>query len=230
LRQLAYERVASTLIWQLSEVGFQRHWLQSGVHACFAPFRGISMQLLSRSSSRLLQQVGSVLAIGLLVFSWFACYLCIMGMTEGWGAPWDTAPIRPPIGHWQRSVNDFFESGIGMYLPTAVFLAISLLLYTRTLVRTRAVRTTSLVFGVTNLVALIALIVIVISIQVFLIRTPAHLTPEDWSYWGDFRREWPLTLIALLLFTGLFLIQPYLAHRLRVGLYLAKDCSGEEGG
>ena len=172
------------------------------------------MQLQSQFSLKMLHRIGNVLAIGILIFSWFACYLWIMGMTEGWGAPWDTTSIRPPIGHWQRTINDFFESGIGVYLPTAVFLAISLLLYTRTLVRTQAVRTTSLVFGVTNLVALIALIVIVIPIQTFLIRTPAYLTPKDWSYWGDFRREWPLTLIALLLFTGLFLIQPYLAHRL----------------
>lgn len=172
------------------------------------------MQLQSQFSLKMLHRIGNVLAIGVLIFSWFACYLWIMGMTEGWGAPWDTTTIRPPIGHWQRTINDFFESGIGVYLPTAGFLAISLLLYTRTLVRTRAVRTTSLVFGVTNLVALIGLIVIVIPIQIFLIRTPAYLTPENWSYWGDFRREWPLTLIALLLFTGLFLIQPYLAHRL----------------
>lgn len=172
------------------------------------------MQLQSQFSLKSLHRVGNVLAIGILIFSWFACYLWIMGMTEGWGAPWDTTSIRPPIGHWQRTINNFFESGIGVYLPTAVFLAINLLLYTRTLVRTRAVRTTSLVFGVTNLVALIALIVIVMPVQIFLISTPAYLTPEDWSYWGDFRREWPLTLIALLLFTGLFLIQPYLAHRL----------------
>jgi len=172
------------------------------------------MRLQSRFSLKLLHRVGNVLAIGILTFSWFACYLWIMAMTEGWGAPWDTTSIRPPTGHWQRTINDFLESGIGAYLPTVVFLAISLLLYTRTLVHARAVRTTSFAFGVTNLIALIALIVIVIPIQIFLIRTPAYLTPEDWLYWGDFRREWPLTLIALLLFIGLFWTQPYLAHRL----------------
>ncbi|RMG93539.1 MAG: hypothetical protein D6706_15125 [Chloroflexi bacterium] len=178
------------------------------------------MQLLSRSSFRLLQQVINALAIGLLIFSWFACYLWIMGLTEGWGAPWDTTPIRPPIGHWQRSINDFFESGIGAYLPTAIFLVISVLLYIRALIHTQDVRTTSFVFGVTNLVALVALIVIVIPIQVFLIHTPAYLTPEDWSYWGDFRREWPLTLVALVLFASLFLVQPRLIR------HLTKDGKG----
>ena len=172
------------------------------------------MQLLSRSSSRPLQQVSNVLTVALLIFSWFACYLWIMLITEGWGAPWDTSPIRPPIGHWQRSINDFFESGIGMYLPTVIFLTISLLIYIRTLIHTQAVQATSFVFGITNLIALAALIAIVIPIQIFLIRTPAYLTPEDWSYWGDFTRKWPLTLVAVMLFTGLFLVQPRLARYL----------------
>jgi amino acid permease len=172
------------------------------------------MRSPSWSWSRLRQLAGSVLGIGLLLFSWSACYLWIMGMTEGWGAPWDVTSIRPPVGYWQRSLNDFFESGPGMYLPTAVFLTISLVLYIRSLIGTRAVATTSFVFAATNLIALVALIAIVIPIQIYLIRTPAHLTPQDWSYWGDFRREWPLTLVAFVLLAGLFLSQPRLVRRL----------------
>lgn len=172
------------------------------------------MQLRSQFSLKMFHHIGNVLAIGILIFSWFACYLWIMGMTEGWGAPWDTTPIRPPIGHWQRSINDFFESGIGMYLPTAIFLTISLLMYIRTLISTQAIRTASFVFGITNFIALVALIAIVVPIQIFLIHTPTYLTPEDWSYWGGFRREWPLTLMALVLFVSLFLVQPRLVRRL----------------
>jgi uncharacterized BrkB/YihY/UPF0761 family membrane protein len=101
-----------------------------------------------------------------------------------------------------------------MYLPTVVFLAVSVVSWVRAVIRTRDVRTTSLVFGATNLIALLALMIIALPIQRFLISTPAHLTPEDWSYWGDFRREWPLSLIALMLFIGLFLIQPVVVRRL----------------
>lgn len=165
----------------------------------------------SKVSSRMWYTIAAVLAVGLLLFSWFFCYLWIMALTEGWGAPWDTTSIRPPVGHWQRSINDFFESGVGMYVPTAVFLAVSLLLYARSLVRTRAVLETSLVFGFTNLAAMIGLVLVVILVQILLIRTPSNLTPADWSYWGDFTREWPLTVIALLWFAGLFMIQPRLA-------------------
>jgi hypothetical protein len=165
----------------------------------------------SKVSSRMWYSIGAALAVGLLLFSWFVCYLWMMALTEFWGAPWDLTTIRPPVGHWQRSINDFFESGIGMLLPTIVFLTISLLLYARSLVRTRAVLETSLAFGITNLAAMISLLLIVILVQILLIRTPSNLTPADWSYWGDFTREWPLTVIALLWFAGLFMIQPHLA-------------------
>ncbi|MCB9137363.1 MAG: hypothetical protein H6642_03315 [Caldilineaceae bacterium] len=163
---------------------------------------------------KVLHHAGSLLSVGALLFSWFACYLWIMAMTEGWGAPWDTAPIRPPIGYWQRTVNDFFESGMGAYLPAALFLTISVFLYARALAHTRTVRTTSLMFTLTNLAALVGLTAIGLTVGAFLTRVPVHLTPEDWSYWGDFRREWPLFPIALLLFAGLFLGQSHLAQRL----------------
>lgn len=172
------------------------------------------MPLLSWSWSQLRQKGGDLLAIGVLIFSWYVCYLWIMGMTEGWGAPWDTTTIRPPVGHWQRSLNDFFESGPGAYLPTIIFLATSIMLYITTLIYMRHVRSTSFVFGITNFAALIALVAIVTPMQVFLIRTPAHLTSEDWLYWGDFTREWPLTVVALMLCVTLFLIQPILVRRL----------------
>jgi hypothetical protein len=81
------------------------------------------MPARNRASPRTWYTIGAVLAVGLLLFSWFACYLWIMAMTEGWGAPWDTTSIRPPVGHWQRTINDFFESGVGMFLPTVIFLA-----------------------------------------------------------------------------------------------------------
>lgn len=161
-----------------------------------------------------LRLIGSLLAVGLLVFSSYVCYLFIMAITEVWAVPWDTTAIRPPIGHWQRSINDFFEWGIGAYLPTATFLLISLWLYIRTLIRTQAVRTASFVFGTTNLIALPAVFAIGILVRDFLVRTPAYLTPDDWSYWGDFTRQWPLIVVPLVLLAGLFLAQPYLVRHL----------------
>jgi len=158
--------------------------------------------------TRMLRIAVDLLAVGLLVLSWFACYLWLMALTEGWGAPWDTTSVRPPPGHWQRRINDFFESDVGMVLPTVIFLTLSVASYLRTLMRTRHLTITSSVFALSNLFALIFLLAITIPVQATLIHTPAHLTPDDWSYWGDFRREWPLILIALLLSGGLLLLQP----------------------
>lgn len=171
------------------------------------------MQLLRSPSSRSVEHICSGLTVGLLILSWFACYLWIMGLTEGWGAPWDVAPVRPPTGHWQRTVNDFFESGIGSILPTAIFLISQGVLYLHTVIRVKEVRSPSLVFGLTNLLAMISLLIVAILMQTFLIRTPAHLTPEEWSYWGDFRREWPLSVVALGLYVGLLWIQPRMTDR-----------------
>ncbi len=172
------------------------------------------MQLQNQHSSQVLHHIGTALAVSLLIFSWFACFVWITALTEGWGAPWDTAPIRPPLGHWQRTINDFFESGIGVYLPVALFMTTSFLSYGRTVIRTKSVSKTSFAFGGSNLVALAILIVITIPVQLFLMRTPAHLTPEEWSYWGDFRREWPLILMGIILFASLLWKQPYLVSRL----------------
>lgn len=176
------------------------------------------MQSRQGSLPAIAHLVLTVLAVGLLVFSWCACYLWLMGMTEGWGAPWDTAPIRPPVGNWQRTINDFFESGIGMYLPTIIVLGMSGLLYLITLTCTRAIWVTSIVFGATNLASLAVLLAVAIPMRIFLIRTPGYLTPQDWSYWGDFTREWPLSLMALIVFAGLLFAQPclvgYLARRI----------------
>lgn len=172
------------------------------------------MHLRLRSSSSLLGQVRSLLAVGLLILSWCVLYLYTMLITEAWLAPWDTAPIRPPVGHWQRSLNDFFETGVGAYVPTAIFLMISGLLYAYTLNKTQDVGATSLAFGSTYFVALAALITFGVLIQLFVIRPPAELSPETWSYWGDYRRQWPLILMALAVFVGLFSVQPRFAGRL----------------
>jgi TRAP-type C4-dicarboxylate transport system permease large subunit len=163
-------------------------------------------------------------AVGILVLSWYICYVWIMALTEGWGAPWDTAPIRPPAGDWQRTLNDFFESAPGMYLPTFVFLGTSGLLFLLTVVRTQVFRVTSFIFGSTNLIAFAVLMTLIIPMQIFLIKTPAHLTPQDWSYWGDFTREWPLSLTALIVFAGLFIVQPRLTG------YLARRTSNQASG
>jgi hypothetical protein len=70
---------------------------------------------------------------------------------------------------------------------------------------------TSLVYGIINIIGLVALIAISILVQQF-IQVPGGLTPEEWQYWGDYRREWFEYLVLVVGFASLPIIQPHLAQ------------------
>ncbi len=54
---------------------------------------------------------------GLLVgFSWLLLFFSFHLITEFVLVPWDTAVVRPEVGTWQRSLNDFFEVAPGSLL------------------------------------------------------------------------------------------------------------------
>jgi len=160
-------------------------------------------------TERGLSRMRALFGFGWMLLSWVPLFLWLMALTEGWGAPWDTAPIRSPVGHWQRTLNDFFESGIGAYLPTMIFFCTNFLLYSHK-VRTEEIHIVSWAFAITNLMALVALFIVVEIPLAFIPDAPAHLTPDDWAYWGYFRREWPVSLTALLWFIGVVVWQPKL--------------------
>lgn len=157
----------------------------------------------------LLHLRNTMFGFGFLLLSWVPLFVFLMALTEGWGAPWDTTPIRPPVGHWQRTLNDFFESGIGAYLPASIFFCAHFLICSHK-VRTEELHIIPWALGTTNLLALFALFIVVPIAQSFIPDLPAHLTPDDWAYWGDFRREWPVALAVLLWFIGVVLLQPKL--------------------
>jgi hypothetical protein len=71
---------------------------------------------------------------------------------------------------------------------------------------------TSLVYGIINIIGLVALIAISIPVQQF-IKVPGRLTPEEWQYWGDYRREWFKYLVLVVGFASLpIILQPHLAQ------------------
>lgn len=151
----------------------------------------------------------TLFGFGFLLLSWLPLFLFLMLLTEGWGAPWDTTAIRPPVGHWQRTLNDFFEFGIGAYLPTLIFFCAHFLICSHK-VRTEELHIIPWALGSTNLLALFALLIVITIPIAFIPDVPAHLTPADWESWGDFRREWPVSLAILLWFIGVVVWQPKL--------------------
>lgn len=156
--------------------------------------------------------MSTLLGISLLLFSWLFLYFFLLGLTEGRAALWDIAPVRPPVGNWQRTLNDFFESGIGAYLPAMIFLCINFFFYGRTVLK-KGIYLASWVFGFTNLLALIALFIVLLISLAFIPDVPGHLTSDDWAYWGDFKRAWPSLLGTFLWFIAVVTWQPTLVDR-----------------
>lgn len=64
----------------------------------------------------------SLTGMGLLLFSWLLLFVVFMFFTELILAPWDTALVRPEIGTWQRTLNDFFETSPGNLTLAALLL------------------------------------------------------------------------------------------------------------
>jgi hypothetical protein len=67
----------------------------------------------------------------ILLFLWFALFTLFTIFTEFTLVPWDTSIVRPEIGTWQRTVNDFFERSPGQYALSIpiVLLSIGLTFY-----------------------------------------------------------------------------------------------------
>ena len=148
--------------------------------------------------------------LGLIYFLCFSVTVLVWayllyGMSEWIWAPWDTALVRPPEGHWQAKVNWFFETGPGTYLPALSFCVAQVLLYALVLWRYRKANRTSVIFAGFNLASFGLLWLLLWLIPD--IAPPAYLTPEDWQYYGDYIRELPYTLIILGLIVSSFVMQ-----------------------
>src|SRR5690606_33475878 len=61
--------------------------------------------------------------IAVLVLTWLILYYTLAFFTSLIMAPWDTALTRPELDTWQRSLNDFFETGGGQIVALAFMLA-----------------------------------------------------------------------------------------------------------
>lgn len=70
-----------------------------------------------------MQTVIRIGLLGLLVVTWLAVFYTVSLFTELILAPWDTALVRPEIGTWQRTLNDFFENGGALVVSVPVVLA-----------------------------------------------------------------------------------------------------------
>jgi len=152
-----------------------------------------------------------------LLGTWWILYMWVSAMTEGWLAPWDLLPVsqRPPLGTWQRTLNDFFEGQPGVTLLAKIVVAASALLFIMRVVRNRNRAFLSLEFATLNLLFIVLDLIVVI---------PAHWLPSLWLAQprppldAGYHRTWPAIVVTACLLLVLFHAQAtgWLTKRLRM--------------
>jgi len=142
--------------------------------------------------------------LGLLI-SWYGLFVWLAGMTEGWLAPWDTTSLRPAIGTWPRTVNDFFEGPPGSLIPSWTVLGISAGIFALRVVRGRDRRWLPWSFAALNL----GFVVVTSICSIIAWHLPALdvLRAEGVAPQHGYERTWAPLGVALLLLLALFLAQ-----------------------
>jgi len=123
---------------------------------------------LNRNTVRALVQI---LGPFLFVLSGVVLHGYIAIVTRGWLAPWSQVPdhLRPAVGTWQRTVNDFFAESPGAALPAWLVLVISVTLFVRRLLRSQERRLLLLEFATLNTLFVLVDLALVV---------PAHLLAD----------------------------------------------------
>jgi len=141
-----------------------------------------------------------------LVATWCLLALFAWGMTEVWLVPWDCVhtSLRPPVGTWQRTVNDFFEGPPGSILPAAVLVVVSASIFAVGTVRSTNGTLLPWAFGGANLVFLLA---VLFSLQVVYLLPIVPLAEPRPPIDVGYHRTWPAILTTTVLVAALFLVQ-----------------------
>jgi len=152
-----------------------------------------------------------------LLATWWIVYMWVSAMTEGSLAPWDLLPVsqRPPLGNWQRTLNDFFEGQPGVTLLAKIVVAASALLFIVRFASNRNRAFLSLEFATLNLLFIVLDLIVAIPSRWLLDLWLAQPRPPlDAGH----HRTWPAIIVTACLLLVLFHAQAtgWLTKRLRV--------------
>jgi len=149
---------------------------------------------------------GSVLLVG----TWFFLSLFILLVTEASFVPWDCVHVslRPPLGTWQRTVNDFFEGPPGSFLPSVAVIGVSLTAFLVGTLRNRSRPPLPGAFALTNVAFVLAEVLLLdVAYRLPILRLPEPRLPIDVGY----HHTWPAILTTTVLVAVLFLVQSRIA-------------------
>jgi hypothetical protein len=145
-----------------------------------------------------------------LVVIWCFLFLWMAAMTEGWLAPWDCVDIslRPPVGTWHRTVNDFFEGPPGFSLPPVAFVAIGATIFAAGAVRSAKRPLLPWAFaGTYAMFFLVQIILVPLADRLPDLWLPQPRPALDVGYY----RTWRAILATAALALALFLVQGLMA-------------------
>ncbi len=146
----------------------------------------------------------------LLVGAWFLISFFILAATEAWLVPWDCVHVslRPAVGTWERTANDFFEGPPGSFLPALGLVLVSVALLLVGTLRTRRRTLLPGALAATNLAFVLADILLLdVADRLPILRLPEPRPAIDVGYY----RTWPAILITAVLVFVLFLMQAKMA-------------------
>ena len=139
-----------------------------------------------------------------LAGAWRFVFLWQAMLAEGWYAPWDMAPGRPPIGTWERALNDFFANPVGSILPGTLIIVISLILFVARLARARRKFWLPVLFSASNIVFVMLNMLLTIGLAHLInLWLPQPVAGFDAGY----HRAWPVIALNICLAIGLVVAQ-----------------------
>ncbi|MDI7277628.1 MAG: hypothetical protein QME94_16745 [Anaerolineae bacterium] len=127
-----------------------------------------------RRARGIVEGIGLFAATLLLVASWCCLFLLLALKSRELLAPWADAWPGMPLpmrGTWERTLNDFCKRAPGMYLPGALLVGSSTVLFLQGITRARLRAIVPLAFLGTNLLFLVAYTVL---------QGRAYLLPDLW--------------------------------------------------
>jgi hypothetical protein len=145
-----------------------------------------------------------------LVAIWCFLFVWLAAMTEGRLAPWDCVhtSLRPPVGTWQRTVNDFFEGPPGFLLPATAFVGIGASIFAAGAVRSAKRPVLPWAFaGTYAIFFLVQIILVPLADRLPDLWLPQPRPPLDVGY----HVTWPAILVTTALALALFLVQGRIA-------------------
>lgn len=139
----------------------------------------------------------------LLAGTWLLLFHLSSLWTKGVLVPWDIAIEVPPVGSWERNLNDFFSVSPGKSIPSAVLLSISAGLFLLRAWRSSSRALLALGFALANFLACL------LSYPAFMLGLVGVVAGAHWlgSSGAGFHNSVLPGAVMTVLFAGLLLVQ-----------------------